>query len=80
MNFQMAQWLNLGLLGVLAITLVALVLGVSVPRWAFAGLVVLQALVRTWRDLRWGGDARRGRVGFNLLLTLVLAGLILSVR
>lgn len=76
----MAQWLNLGLLGVLAITLVALVLGVPVPRCAFAGLVVLQALVRTWRDLRWGGDARRGRIGFNLLLTLVLAGLILSVR
>lgn len=76
----MAQWLNLGLLVVLALTLVALVLGVGVPRWAFASLVIVQGLVRTWRDLRWGGDARRGRVGFNLLLTLVLAGLILSVR
>ncbi len=80
MNFQTAQWINLALLGALAITLAALVLGVSVPRWALAGLVVAQALFRAWRDLRWGGVARRGRIGANLLLTLVLAGLILSVR
>ncbi len=78
-SFKTAQWINLGLLGVLALTLVALVLGVAVPRWAFAGLVVVQALVRTWRDVRWGGEQRR-RIGFNLLLTLVLAYLILTVR
>jgi hypothetical protein len=79
-DFKTAQWLNLGLLVVLALTLVALILGVAVPRWAFAGLVIVQALVRTWRDWRWGGDARRSRIGFNLVLTLVLAYLILTVH
>jgi hypothetical protein len=79
-SFKTAQWINLGLLGVLALTLVALVLGVPVPRWAFAALVVVQALVRTWRDVRWGGEQRRRSLGFNLVLTLVLAYLILTVR
>jgi hypothetical protein len=76
----MAQWLNLGLLVVLALTLVALILGVAVPRWAFVGLVIAQALVRTWRDVRWGSEQRRRSVGFNLVLALVLAYLILTVR
>ncbi len=79
-SFKTAQWINLGLLGVLALTLAALVLSVPVPRWAFVGLVIAQALVRTWRDVRWGGEQRRRSIGFNLVLTLVLAYLILTVR
>jgi hypothetical protein len=79
-SFKIAQWLNLGLLVVLALTLVALILGVPVPRWAFAGLVVIQTLVRAWRDWRWGSERRRRSIGFNLVLTLVLAYLILTVR
>lgn len=76
-TFQMAQWLNLGLLVVLAGLLLALLFGTPVPRPVFAAVIVAQAGVRSWRDLRWGGEARRRRVGFNLLLSVALAWLVM---
>ena len=80
MTFQTFQAINFGLLIALALLLVALVAGQPVSRFAIGGVVFAQALVRTYRDWRWGGPVGRRRIPFNLLLSLVIVYLLFSTR
>ena len=70
--------LNLALLVVLAGLLIGLAAGQAVPRFAVASLIGLQAVVRAFRELRFGTDASRRRLPFNLLISLVFVYLIMS--
>jgi hypothetical protein len=70
--------LNLGLLVVLAGLLIAIAAGQAVPRFAVALLIGLQAVVRAFRELRFGSDASRRRLPFNLLISLVFIYLIMN--
>jgi hypothetical protein len=76
-TFKVVQYATLLLLFLFAGLLLALVLGAGVPRWLMVAVLVAHTLGRSYRDLRWGGEARRRRVFPNLLLTAVVAYLIL---
>jgi cadmium resistance protein CadD (predicted permease) len=76
-QFQLLQSVNLGLLVVLAGLLVAFLLGQPIPKLLIVGLLGLNALVRTVRDLRFGSPAAQRRVWFNLALSAVLIYLLL---
>ena len=80
MNFQTVQIINFGLLIVLAGLLIALVAGLPIPRLTFAGVIFAQALVRTYRDWRWGGPMGRRRIPLSLLFSLVIVYLFLTMR
>jgi hypothetical protein len=69
---------NLGLLVLLAALVVALFAGLPVPRFAVALVIGIQAVVRAFRELRFGTDASRRRLPFNLLISLVFVYLIMS--
>ena len=70
--------LNLGLLVLLAALVVALFAGLSIPRFAVASVIGIQAIVRAFRELQFGTDASRRRLPFNLLISLVFVYLIMS--
>ena len=77
MNAQTFRILNLGLLMVLAGLLIALAAGQAVPPIATALVVAAQAMVRAFREIRFGNEASKRRLPFHLLLSLFLVYLIL---
>ena len=77
MNARAFQVLNLGLLVVLAGLLIALAAGQAVPPIATALVVAAQAMVRAFREIRFGSDASKRRLPFHLLLSLFLVYLIM---
>jgi hypothetical protein len=79
-QFRLLQYLNLGLLALLAGLLVAFLFGQPIPKALIVGLLVLNTLVRTVRDLRFGSPTAKRRVWFNLALSAVLVYLLLTQR
>jgi hypothetical protein len=76
-NARAFQVLNLALLVALAGLLIALAAGVRVPPFATALVIAGQAIVRAFRELRFGTDVSRRRLPFHLLLSLFLVYLIM---
>ena len=68
------------LLVLLVASVIALWLGVAVPRPAVAALLVVSGAVRAYRDLTFGGAEGRRRLPVSVGLTLVVAYLILTAR
>ena len=77
MNAQTFRILNFGLLLALAGLLIALAAGQAVPPIATALVVAAQAMVRAFREIRFGNEASKRRLPFHLLLSLFLVYLIL---
>ncbi len=77
MNARTFQVLNLSLLVVLAGLLIALATGQAVPPIATALVIAAQAMVRAFREIRFGNDTSKRRLPFHLLLSLFLVYLIM---
>jgi hypothetical protein len=78
MNVRTFQIINLGLLVVLAGLLIAIAAGQAIPRFAVASMIGLQSVVRAFRELKFGTEASRRRLPFNLLISLVFIYLIMN--
>jgi hypothetical protein len=70
MNARAFQILNLSLL-------IALAVGQAVPPIATALVIAAQAMVRAFREIRFGTETSKRRLPFHLLLSLFLVYLIL---
>jgi hypothetical protein len=77
-NARVFQTINFGFLIILAAAVVALLAGLPVPRFAVALIIGAQAIFRSYVTLRFGNDASRRRLPFNLLISLVFVYLIMS--
>lgn len=75
-NAGALQWLSLGILLVFAVLLVAHFSGLIIPAGVLAAILAAHLVVRTFRDLRFGGPEGRRRAPLNALISLVVIALL----